>query len=208
MQTKSTLGIIAMCLIASASMILSSCSTTSVFSGANAHYRLDLVKTNNPPKIDNVKAKTTETAATPAPQHGSMVSYQSSEQLQQLTDLLKSDVKQVEKQEKKSDPAVYKALKKVNINKLVKQLAVPRVKTTTTATSSLSSINDQQYDLMRDPKGLFVIWILVLGAAIVLLLLSMAASIFLLFGFITAAAFIVFFTLWVFSITGVPERVA
>jgi hypothetical protein len=173
------------------------------------HYHLNLVKAGNTAKAAGAKDNmNTASAITPITQHGSMVSYQSSEQLNALANLLKSNMKQVEKQEKKTNPAVYKNLKKINISKVVKQMAIPRTKTSATTSLSVNAVNDQQYDLMRDPKGLFVIWIILLGAAIVLLLLAAAASIFLLFGFVVAVAWLIFLTLWIFSITGVPERVS
>ncbi len=208
-QTKTTLSIIALCMIISASMMLSSCSTTNSLTSQNPHYHLNLVKADNTAKVDKPKDKVGSVSAiAPVSQHGSLVSYQSGEQLKALTDLLKSDVKQIEKQEKKTNPVIYKNLKKININKVVNQMAIPRTKTSATKTLSVNNVNDQQYDLMRNPKGLFVIWISLLGAAILLLLLAISTSIFLLFGFIVAVAWLIFFTLWIFSITGVPERVA
>jgi hypothetical protein len=207
-QTKSTLGIIALCMIISASMMLSSCSTMNALSSQNPHYRLSLVKAGTSAKVDKVKDNARSASAIAPISHGSLVFYQSDEQLKALTDLLKSDVKQIEKQEKKTNPTGYKNLKKINISKLVNQMAIPGAKTSTAKLSSVSAVNDQQYDLMRDPKGLFVIWIILLGAAALLLVLSISTSIFLLFGFIVAVAWLIFFTLWLFSITGVPERVS
>ncbi len=123
-QTKTTLSIIALCMIISASMMLSSCSTTNSLTSQNPHYHLNLVKADNTAKVDKPKDKVGSVSAiAPVSQHGSLVSYQSGEQLKALTDLLKSDVKQIEKQEKKTNPVIYKNLKKININKVVNQCA-------------------------------------------------------------------------------------
>jgi hypothetical protein len=206
-QTKTTIQILTICLVVSASIILSSCSTYNMLSSQNPRYHLNLVKAGRTVPSDNAKDNVPTADITPITHHGSMVSYSSDEELNNLTALLKSDVKQIEKQVKKSNPQVYKSIKNINITKAINQMAIPRSNYSKNKFQSMNSVNDQGYDLMRDTKGLFLIWISVLGAAIVLLLLASVSNIFLLFGFVVAAAFIIFFALWLLAVTGVPQRV-
>ena len=207
-QTKTTIKIIALCMLVSASMMLSSCSTSNMLS-QSPHYRLDLVKANK--ALVPVNTKSNDRSAStysPISAHGSLASSHSDDQLKQLTALLRTNMKQIQKQTKKSNPELYKSLKNINVNKVIKQIATPRTNATTAKGVSFNRVNDQTYDLMKDPKGLFVIWILLLGAAIGLLLLASAASVFYLLGGVVAVAFLIFLFLWILSAAKVPERVS
>ena len=123
-QIKSTHKLIVFCLIIYTSMMLTSCSTSNFVSSQNPHYHLDLVKAGktHPSVIAKRNNRGTE-VVTPLIQHGSMSSYNSEEHLKQLTQLLKSDIKQV----KKVNPQLYKSLKKIDVNKAVTSLTAPKI---------------------------------------------------------------------------------
>ena len=209
-QTKFTSNAIAVCMIIFAAICFSSCSVSNslMSSQQHPHYKLDLTKEikHAPVATDKTIARSNDDIA-PMAQHGSLVSYNSSEQLKQLNTLL-TGVKQLEKQLKKADPVIYKSLKVLKIDRLAGKMASPKIKNSKNTAYSVNNINDQNYDLMKDPKSLAVIWLLLLGASIVLLLLASSINIFYFIGGVVAVAFFVFFILWILSAAKVPDRVS
>jgi len=195
MKTKNTLKAISFGFIISSVLLLASCSTSNQLT-QNPHYRLDLVKANTHPLPIEKKENEATSDIAPMLSHGSLVSYQSDDNIKALNNLLKADVKAYKNQVKKSDPVVYKQIKSVNINKAVntavKYLTNKSYRNKQSVTKTNNGGGSSRY------LTLFIVFLLL---ALLFYVLAFGAGIFWVFGFISSIAAVIFFILWIVSLT-------
>jgi hypothetical protein len=186
MKTQRTSKAIAFSLFIAVAALLTSCSTSNQLSSQNPRYHLTLVKADNHPLPADKKENEPADDIAPLPSHGSLVSYQSDDQLKDLQNLLKADVKTLTKQVKKSDPQMYHQLKSIKISKTALS---PR------HMSSVTHTND-----MGRPGGYFALFIIFLLLAILFYILTLGAAIFFIFAVLSNIAAVIFFILWIIAL--------
>jgi hypothetical protein len=192
MKTKLAISTLALCIFISTIAILSSCSVSNQLSSQNPRYHLNLVKANIHP-LPSDKKENTASGITPMPQHGSLVSYQSNEQFNELNSLLKMDMKILTKEVKKSSPGIYQQLKTININKTLHHIIKNNSEISRNNKSSVNNTNSM------GGHGYFGLFILFLLLALLFWILSIGAGLFGILALISSIAAVIFFILWIVS---------
>jgi hypothetical protein len=195
MKTKFTINTFALCIFISTVAILSSCSVSNQLSSQNPRYHLDLVKTNiHPLPTDKKENENTASDIAPMPQHGSLVSYRSDELLNGLNSLLKTDMKLLTKEAKKSSPGIYQQINTISLNKTLHQVIKNNSGISSNKKSSVNNTNS-----MGHSSGYFGLFILFLLLALLFWILSIGAGLFGILAFISSIAAVIFFILWIVS---------
>jgi hypothetical protein len=196
MKTNLTITTITFSIFIAIATMLSSCSTSTQLSSQSPHYHLNLVKANPhsmpPDKKENDNA-TSDIA--PLSHHSSMVSYQSDEQLNEITGLLKTNMNLVKKEAKKFSPGIYQEIKNINLNKTLQRLAKSN---SIKSNNNRSSVNHT--DSMGYPGRYFGLFILFLLLSVLFWILAIGSPIFWIFGAISFIAAVVFFILWIVAL--------
>jgi hypothetical protein len=151
-------------------ILLSSCGVSNKLVSQESHYKLHLVKAGNPHLFFDNKATGNTVELTAIPQHIPLVSYHSNEQIELLNTLLKSDVNELTKQTKKSNPIVYGILKRISISKMQYELKKQNYKV-----ASHQKTSD-------DSNELDIPWDVILPIVIILVCAALAVWFFILGG--------------------------
>lgn len=194
MKTKSTLKAIAFCLIAYSAALLSSCSTSSQLSSQSTHYHLNLVKaTPQTLPADKSNNENTSSNITPVSDKGALA-FQTDNQVKDLNAFLKTDMKFLRKQTKKSNPEIYNQLKTINLPKTLRQLASNNSNVSGNTILSATNTTD------GGGHGYFGLWLTFLIIALIFFLLAFILPILYIFGVISFIAAVIFFILWIVNL--------